>query len=113
MSWLEHHSQSEQFASDAEILHRQGQLEAARCNYALAAEAEVKALEFIAPDENRTLGITAVSAVALLFKAREFLKAKQVAYRCLSTQTLPNFAVVQLEEILKEILVLEALAVAV
>jgi hypothetical protein len=29
MSWLEHHSQSEQFASDAEILRRQGQVEAA------------------------------------------------------------------------------------
>jgi hypothetical protein len=113
MSWLEHHRQSEQFASDAEVLHRQGELAAARKSYALAAEAEVQALAFIAAHEHRTFGITAVSAVALLFKARNFLKAKQVAYQCLSTQTLPNFAIVQLEEILKEILVLEASAVAV
>jgi hypothetical protein len=113
MSWHEHHRRSEQFASNAEVLQRQGDVEAARQNYAIAAEAEVKALAFIGPDEQRTLGITAVSAVALLYKARNFLQAKQVAYQYLSTEMLPHFAIVQLEEILKEILVLEASAVAV
>jgi hypothetical protein len=113
MSWLDHHRQSEQLASHAEILQRQGEFEAARQHYALAAAAEVQALALISPPENRTLGITAVSAAALFFKAKDFLSAKQVAYETLSSQTLPHFAVVQLEEILKEILVLEASAVAV
>jgi hypothetical protein len=113
MSWLEHHRQSEQFASAAELMQRQGELAAARQHYALAAAAEVKALAFIGPHENRTLGITTVSTVALFFKARDFVNAKQVAYESLSSQTLPNFAIVQLEEILKEILVLEASKVAV
>jgi hypothetical protein len=113
MSWHEHHRESEQFASNAEVLQRQGEVEAARQNYAIAAAAEVKALAFIESHETRTFGITAVSAVALLFKAKDFLQAKQIAYQCLSQPTLPNFAIVQLEEILKEILVLEASAVAV
>jgi hypothetical protein len=113
MSWLEHHRRSEQFASAAEVLRREGQLEAARENYAIAAESEIKALAFIDSHETQTFGITAVSAVALLFKAKDFLQAKQIAYQCLSQPTLPNFAIVQLEEILKEILVLEASAVAV
>jgi hypothetical protein len=113
MSWLEHHIQSEQAASHAEIMHRQGELEVAKKYYAVAAEAEVKALEALAPDETRTIGITAVSAAALWFKAKEFPQAKQVAYRWLSSQMLPMFAIVQLEEILKEILVVEASAVAV
>jgi hypothetical protein len=113
MSWLEYHRQSEQYASAAQVLHRQGELEAARQKYALAAAAEVKALDFIEPDENRTLGITTVSAVALLYKAKAFPQAKQVAYQWLSSQQLPEFAVIQLEEILKEILTIEATAVAV
>jgi hypothetical protein len=113
MSWHEHHRQSEQFASQAQVLTWQGEVEAARQDYAIAAAAEVEALAFIESHETRTFGITAVSAVALLLKAKDFLQAKQVAYQCLSKQTLPNFAIVQLEEILKEILVLEASAVAV
>jgi hypothetical protein len=112
MSWLEHHHQSEQFASQAEIDRRQGNLDAARQNYALAAEAEIRALDVLEMNDPKTLGITAVSAVALLFKAKDFTKAKQVAYQSLSSQSLPKFAIIQLEEILKEILNLES-AVAV
>jgi hypothetical protein len=66
------------------------------------------ALNALGPDDQRTLGITVVSAAALLFKAQQFSQA----YRWLASQQLPNFSVVQLEEILREILTIEA-AVAV
>jgi conjugal transfer/entry exclusion protein len=113
MSWKEYHSQSTELASQAQVLKWQGELAAAKQYYAMAATAESKALAAIVPEQTRTLGITAVSAVALWYKAEEFLKAKQLAYQCLANQTLPEFAVIQLEEILKEILNLEAAAVAV
>ncbi len=35
MSWIEHHQRSEEFASLAEILHRQGELEASQQNYTM------------------------------------------------------------------------------
>jgi hypothetical protein len=112
MSWLEHHRQSESFASQAEILNRQGETESAQRHYAIAAESEVLALNALGRDDQRTLGITVVSATALMFKAQQFSQAKLLAYRWLASQQLPNFSVVQLEEILREILTIEA-AVAV
>jgi hypothetical protein len=113
MSWQEHHRQSSQFASQAQVLKWQGEVETAKQYYALAAAAEAQALTALEPSKARTLGITAVSAVALWFKAQEFPKAKQLAYQWLASQQLPTFAVIQLEEILKEILTIEAMAVAV
>jgi hypothetical protein len=112
MSWLEHHRQSESFANQAEVLKRQGETEAALRHYGMAADAEVLALDALELDEQRTIGITAVSAAALLFKAQQFAQAKLLAYRWLASQRLPGFAVVQLEDILREILTIEA-AVAV
>jgi hypothetical protein len=113
MSWKEHHRQSSEFASQAQVLKWQGEIETAQQYYALAAAAEAQALAALEPGKARTLGITAVSAVALWFKAQEFPQAKQLAYQWLASQQLPHFAVIQLEEILKEILTLEATAVAV
>jgi hypothetical protein len=112
MSWTENHNRSTTFASQAQVFKWQGETEAAKEHYALAAEAETHALQALDPKKTRTLGITAVSATALWFKAEEFSKAKQVAYRWLASEKLPPFAVVQLEEILREILLSES-AVAV
>jgi hypothetical protein len=112
MSWLEHHRQSESFGSQAEVLNRQGETEAAQKHYAMAAESEVLALNTLEAGAQRTLGITVVSAAALLFKAQQFSQTKLLAYRWLASQRLPNFSVVQLEEIFREILTIEA-AVAV
>ena len=112
MSWIEHHQRSEEFASLAEILHRQGELEAAQQNYAIAAAAEIQALNHITPDETRTLGITVVSAIALSFKAKDYSQAKQLAYHWLDRQQLPKFVVLQVEEMLREILTIEALVMA-
>ena len=63
--------------------------------------------------KNRTLGITVVSAGALLFKGQEFGKVKQLAYRWLATDMLPEFAINELEEILRETLILDRVPIAV
>jgi hypothetical protein len=113
MSWKEYHDRSMEFASHAQVLTWRGELEEAKQYYAMAAEAEVEALVALEPDKLRTLGITVVSAAALWFKAQEFSKAKLLAYEWLAGGRLPGFAIVQVEEILREILVGEAAAVAV
>ncbi len=45
MSWLEHHTQSEQYASLAEVADREGELVRLQEFYRLAAESEACALE--------------------------------------------------------------------
>ena len=52
------------------------------------------------------------SVNALSFKAKDYSQAKTIAYRWLSSQQLPKFAVFQVEEILREILTTEALVMA-
>ena len=113
MTWAEHHRKSEELASLATILVRQGQTTEAISYYRLAAEAEAAALENLDVSKNRTLGITVVSASALWFKGQEFGKAKQLAYRWLATDSLPDFSIDELEEILREILILERVPIAV
>ena len=68
MTWLEHHRASEQFAADAEVAARRGDLAGAQTLYARAADAETRALGEIDPMKARTLGISAVSAVSLNFR---------------------------------------------
>jgi hypothetical protein len=113
MSWKEHHDRSMEFASQAQVLVWRGELEAAKPYYAMAAEAKVEALVALEPEKLKTLGITVVSAVALWFKAGELGKAKMLVYEWLASGRLVGFAIVQVEEILREILVGEAAAVAV
>jgi len=103
MSWLVHHTRSEGYASQAEELCRQHKGEQAAELYRLAAEAEVNALENLDPSKTRTIGITAVSAVSLYFKAQEFLLARKIAHKWLATDLLPLFAIEELEELLQVI----------
>ncbi|NJN56989.1 MAG: hypothetical protein HC879_05550 [Leptolyngbyaceae cyanobacterium SL_5_9] len=103
MSWLVHHTQSEEYANQAEELCRQQDLDRAASFYRLSAEAEVKALNNLDPSKTRTIGITAVSATSLYFKAQEFLRAKRVAHKWLATELLPPFAIEQLEDLLQTI----------
>jgi hypothetical protein len=103
MSWLKHHTQSEEYASKAENFHRQQEsIEAARF-YCLAANEEVKALENLDPSKTRTIGITVVSAASLYYKAQEFLQAKRISHKWLATDLLPPFAIDELEELLQVI----------
>lgn len=101
MSWSTYHLQSEQFASLAEEEVRKHSFDRAVEFYREAAEQEQRALDYLESTKVRTRGITAVSAVSLWFKAREYNKAKVLAYKCLGSDSLPPFAVEQLEELLQ------------
>lgn len=101
-SWAENHSLSEELAAKAEILTKAGRPQA-RAVYRLAAQFETVALAAIDPSKVRTLGITAVSAVALWFKSNDLAKAKSLANRELAKRQLPDFAVEQLRELLARI----------
>ena len=103
MSWLEHHSDSEQHAAAAEVEARSGNRALAQHLYAKAAEAEAQALDALDPAKTRTYGITAVSAVALYHKAARSEPAAALARRCLASDELPGFARRQLGELLDAI----------
>lgn len=103
MSWLVHHTRSEEYASQADELRRLPDRDGAIELYRLAAEAEADALKHLDPSKTRTLGITAVSAVSLYFKAQEFLQARKLAYQWLATDLLPAFAIEELEDLLQVI----------
>lgn len=103
MSWLVHHTRSEGYASQAEELLRRHESDQAAELYCLAAEAEANALNNLDPGKARTLGITAVSAVSLYFKAQEFLQARKLAHKWLATDFLPLFAIEELEDLLQVI----------
>lgn len=100
MTWLEHHQQSEKFASSADVARFKGEGELATHLYAKAAEAEVRAFDALEPSKLRTLGITAVSAVALYYKATHFVTAEETADRFLRLDNLPDFARRQLRDLL-------------
>ncbi len=101
MSWIEHHSKSEEYAGQAEAAKKDGDLANMLKFYELAAEAEILALSILDPEKKRTLGITTVSAASLCFKAKKYHKAEQIAHHWLSTDKLPSFAVNQLQTILQ------------
>lgn len=103
MSWLVHHTQSEGYASQADELCRRHEIGRVAELYRLAAKAEMNALENLDPSKTRTVGVTAVSAASLYFKAQEFLQAKKVAHKWLATDLLPPFAVEELEDLLQVI----------
>lgn len=103
MTWLEHHSRSERFASEAEAASNRGKRALAQELYAKAAEAEERALKEVDLAKSRTYGITAVSAVALYCKAGQGTAARTLSERCLVSDALPGFARKQLGDLLDTI----------
>lgn len=104
MTWADHHKASEAAAAEAHAARRAGQEENAKILFAKAAVEEVTALRCIKVEEKpRTYGITAVSAVALSYKAGELLQAERLAHSILAAEALPAFAVDQLRELLQTI----------
>lgn len=97
MSWAEWHPRSEQLAAEAEAAIHAGDLDVARNLYAAAAEAEARALDNLDRSKQRTFGVTAVSAVALWYKAQRYDNALRLAHRHLADSDLPPFAVNHLE----------------
>ena len=102
MSWAELHQKSERLAAEAQGI-AQTSPDRARALYAEAARAEAAALMEVSTFKVRTFGITAVSAVALWFKAREFVEAQRLAHRMLGEADLPAFAKEQLQVLLQTI----------
>jgi hypothetical protein len=102
MSWSDLHRKSEQLASEAQMAMAQSDGRAPEL-YAEAAKFEAGALAELAPTKLRTIGITAVSAVALWFKARQYAQAQKLAYQVLGNDGLPPFAVEQLQGLLQSV----------
>lgn len=104
MTWIQHHMKSERLAGDAEIAARRGDVTRAQKLYTQAAKAEEQALADVEPAKSRTLGISAVSAVSLYYKAAQFQTAEALACRWLgSDQQLPAFAGEQLRGLLQSV----------
>jgi hypothetical protein len=100
MTWDLHHSRSERLAADGELAARAGNRAAAEELYRKAADAETEALDHVAGNKARTLGITAVSAIALWYKGHELSQAEKLAHRYLGAGDLPEFAQAQIRELL-------------
>ena len=103
MSWITLHRRSEQAASEAQLALLQGRHAEARDLYAQAADAEDKALHALAPSKTRTIGITAVSAASLYYKAANLSRAEEVAGHWLGVGSLPGFAREQLRGLLQSV----------
>jgi len=101
MTWSDNHGKSERLAAAAEEALRSKDYAAADPLYRQAAEAEETALRELDQTKRRTLGITAVSAVALYYKARAFGEAENLAYQWLPHPSLPEFAAGKLRELLQ------------
>jgi len=76
MTWVELHSESERLAIEAQLALNARAVSRATELYKRAAELEQKALDQLDVSKTRTRGITAVSAVALWFKAGDLIVDK-------------------------------------
>jgi hypothetical protein len=103
MTWPEHHSISEQFAGQAQDAVRRGDATTSTELYLRAAEEEILALQDIDLSKARTVGITAVSAASLFFKANALHQAERCAHQWLAWDGLPAFAADELRDILRAI----------
>lgn len=103
MSWLDHHKVSEARAAEAEVALRDGNRRRAEELYREAADAEKTALADLDATKSRTIGVSAVSAVSLYYKATQYEQAEEVAVQWLASRALPPFAAEQLRSLLQSI----------
>jgi hypothetical protein len=103
VSWDRHHSTSEKLATEATLASRAGNPELAQDLYKQAAREEAFALDALKADKHRTRGITAVSAVALWYKGRDYASAEELAHRSMASPDLPTFARAQLRNLLQAV----------
>jgi len=103
MNWLQFHSESERYATEAELALSARENARALELYRRAANFEQQALNALEPSKARTRGITAVSAVALWYKASEYTAAERLAYGLLADESMPDFARDQLRNLVQAI----------
>jgi hypothetical protein len=103
VSWAQYHTISESLAAEAEVAYRAHRFDDAVSLYGKAAAAEEEALKALDPSKVRTIGITAVSAISLWFKGRQYKAAENLAHSMLTSANLPAFAVAELRSTLQAI----------
>ena len=103
MSSVEPHIESEKLAASAHEAARLGETENAKSLFSKAAKAETQAFGAVDDDKPRTLGIFAVSAAALWYKAGDLEAAEQFAHDASRRTALPGFARQALRELLQAI----------
>lgn len=92
MTWIELHAKSERLAVEAQLAKQAHNMGKALDLYRQAAKIERQALNMLDGSKVRTRGIIAVSAIALWFKAEEYIKAEQLAHSMLADSSIPDFA---------------------
>ena len=103
MSWADLHKFSEAAAIEAEQAFRKGNRSRAVLLYAKAAELEQQALTAVDSSKKRTRAITAISAVSLWYKATAYESAEHLAHAMLADPTIPQFARVDLRNLIQAI----------
>jgi hypothetical protein len=103
MTWLDLHRQSEEFATRAKEAISSGDASTATRLYEQAADREEQALQALDRTKVRTRAITAVSAVALWYKAAAYDRAESLAYSQLADASLPQFARTDLRNLVQAI----------
>ncbi len=103
MTWAQSHGESERYAIEAQLALRNKDFELSNQLYRKAARAEAEALNKLEKSKKRTRGITAVSAVALWFKAKEYSLSEQLAYSMLADPDIPEFAIEGLRNLVQAI----------
>lgn len=103
MTWLQFHTESERRAVEAKVALANKDESSAVDLYRQAAALEQRALGAIESNKARTRGITAVSAVALWYKANDYTAAERLAYGLLADEHMPDFARDQLRNLVQAI----------
>jgi hypothetical protein len=103
MSWIESHSISENFASEAEAAIAEGNWEKAIGLYLEAARFETQAITELEKGKPRTLGITYVSSASLWFKGNDLAKSELIAFKGLGSDEIQEPAKNKLREIIQTI----------
>jgi hypothetical protein len=96
------HREAEAFMGRADLARAQSRLADAAVHYRRAAELEAQVFDLLPLDRPKTLGITAVSSVALYRKAGALDRAIRQAEIFLAPNNLPEFARLDLEEMVEE-----------
>src|SRR5262245_32843377 len=99
---LELHREAERFMGRADLARVQNRLEDAAAHDRRAAELEAQVFDLLPLDRPKTRGITAISSVALYRKGKALDQAIRQAEAFLKLGNLPEFARLDLEEMIEE-----------
>ena len=93
------HEKAQQYSVIARAMADEGNFQEAIANYAAAADLEVAALAVIPGEKVRTYSAIALSAVALMYKARRYRECEMLGYRLLAMDGVEEYARREVREI--------------